>query len=119
MSTKQLIVETNDGVNILTSTRVVMATSKYLSEISVAKANTIVNARNIFDLVSMELRKGDEIVIIADGRDEERAVTAVEEVLSRNGIFAATTSSKAKQVNSVCNCNQEGGCHGCTNCQFS
>ncbi len=115
MCLKQVMVEINSGVDIKTSIRVTLATSKYRGDISIVKANAIANARNIFDLLSMELRKGDEIVIIADGRDEKMAVDAVEEVLL-SGLLP-TAFSKDRQKNGVCNCNQEEGCHGCTNCQ--
>lgn len=47
------------------------------SEITVRKGNTIANAKSVLSVLGASVKKGDEIELICDGRDEKEALAAM------------------------------------------
>jgi len=57
---------------------------KYTSEILVKKGERTVPAKGVMGLMTLNVKKGDEISVIANGEDEDKAIKELEEFLKAN-----------------------------------
>lgn len=57
---------------------------KYESDINVLKNNIRCNAKSIMSILSMGAGKGDNITIMAEGKDEKQAVEALKVLVDSN-----------------------------------
>jgi catabolite repression HPr-like protein len=61
----------------------VQVASQYDSRIHLVTGDKKINAKSIMGMMSMDFKTGTEITIVADGADEEEAVKALAEHLSK------------------------------------
>ena len=52
--------------------------TKFSSKISLEAGNKTANAKSLIGLLSLELQLGDKIALMADGVDEEQAISQIE-----------------------------------------
>lgn len=62
----------------------VQVASQYDSKIHLVTGDKKINAKSIMGMMSMNFANGSEITIAADGRDEEAAVNALADYLTKN-----------------------------------
>lgn len=58
--------------------------AKFQSDIKIKKGEKEADAKRIFGIMGLAAKKGDEIVLTADGADEADAIAAIEEFLKAN-----------------------------------
>ena len=61
----------------------VQIASQYESQIHLVSDDKKINAKSIMGMMSMALLNGEEVVIDAEGEDEEAAAAAIEEFLTK------------------------------------
>lgn len=84
---KQIIkLELKNGLEARPAALFVQIASKYESHISVSVNEKQVNAKSIMGMMSLGTIKGEQIEILADGEDEEEAVTALINFLTNQEI---------------------------------
>jgi len=76
---KQLAVrvQSETGLHARPASQFVTEASKYSSEIKVQKNEKCVNGKSIMGILGLCVNTGDEIIIIADGEDEEQAIEGI------------------------------------------
>ena len=57
--------------------QLVQVASQFNSEIYVEIGRKKVNAKSIMGMMSLKLQKGEDVTIVADGQDEDAAVSGV------------------------------------------
>ena len=62
----------------------VQVASQYESAIYLMRDNKKVNAKSIMGMMTLDLPVGEQVVVTADGVDEEKAVNDIEKYLSNN-----------------------------------
>ena len=55
----------------------VQLASQYVSNIEIHRDTMTVNAKSIMGMMSLKLQKGEDVTIVADGQDEDAAVSGV------------------------------------------
>ncbi|MCF2555870.1 HPr family phosphocarrier protein [Faecalicatena contorta] len=60
----------------------VQEASQYKSSVYLEKDNKKVNAKSIMGMMSLTLEKGSSLKVVADGKDEEKAVKGIENFLT-------------------------------------
>ena len=60
----------------------VQVASKYECHIDVEYENKKVNAKSIMGMMTLDLPVGEQVVVTADGADEEKAINHIEKYLS-------------------------------------
>jgi len=60
----------------------VQVASRYDSTVYLETQGKKVNAKSIMGMMSLTLKAGDEVKVIAEGTDEEAAINGIEEYLS-------------------------------------
>ncbi len=88
MSDEALRVEVeivNDlGLHTRAATTLVKLANTFQSEIEISINDVAANAKSIMGLLALGARKGKKILIVAKGKDKDRALTALTELV-KNG----------------------------------
>ena len=78
------IVRDELGMHARPAGMLVKEVSKFLSDVKISKGSQEVDAKRIFGVMGLGVKKGDEICICVEGQDEEDAVEAIEIFLKNN-----------------------------------
>ena len=72
------------GIHARPAGLLVKEAAKFQSDIKIKKGEKEADAKRIFGIMGLAAKKGDEIVLTADGADETDAIAAIEEFLKAN-----------------------------------
>lgn len=62
----------------------VQEANHFSCKISFQKDNKKINAKSIMGMMSLVLKEGDQIILIADGEDENAATESIKELLGKS-----------------------------------
>ena len=82
MVKKQVEIRLENGLEARPVALLVQVASQYESSIYIEDGSKKVNAKSIMGMMTLVLKAGDEITVIADGRDENEAIEGIESYLS-------------------------------------
>ena len=82
MITKNMKIQISTGLEARPVAIFVQVASQFTSSIHVEVGNKKVNAKSIMGMMTLGLEAGEEVVITADGEDEEAAIAEIEKYLS-------------------------------------
>jgi phosphotransferase system HPr (HPr) family protein len=83
MTEKKIIVTIKQGLHARPATEFVKKATPFNCEITIAKNGKSANAKSIMGLMSLAVAQGEEIVLTADGPDEQEAIAALEQILTQ------------------------------------
>lgn len=83
MVEKKVVVRLKMGLHARPAALFVQEANKYTAEIYVKKGERAVNAKSIMGIMSLAVASGTEIVLSANGSDEEQAVEALAAMISK------------------------------------
>jgi len=84
MQVSTITVNHQTGLHARPAALFVQVASKFQSRIWVERGSKKVNAKSIMGVMSLSVSKGDEVVLIADGKDEKKALTAIKQLVDSN-----------------------------------
>ena len=79
---KELIITSPDGLKSRPAALFVQVASKFSSQILIESENRKVNAKSIMGVLSLGLKQGESFYLLVNGKDEQEAVAALEELVS-------------------------------------
>ncbi len=82
MIEKSIEIKMNSDLDARPIAMLVQVASKHESSIYLMAEGKKVNAKSIMGMMSLALDKGDTVVVVADGKDEEAAVESIGNYLS-------------------------------------
>ena len=82
MITKKIEIKIPSGLDPSTIALFIQTASQYESRVYVEVENKRVNAKSIMGMMTLGLPAGEEITVIADGADEEKAIEHINKYLS-------------------------------------
>lgn len=82
MLTKKVIINIENGLEARPVAELVQVASQYESKIYLECEDKKVNAKSIMGMMSLGLAAGEELLVSAEGVDEEAAVEGIEKYLS-------------------------------------
>ena len=82
MVTKDMTIEIQTGLEARPVALFVQVASRYESSIFVEIKDKRINAKSIMGMMSLGLSAGEEVVVSADGQDENDAILNIEKYLS-------------------------------------
>ena len=77
MVKKSIKIELSSGLEARPAAMLVQVASQYDSKIYLEADSKRVNAKSIMGMMSLKLQKGEDVTIVADGQDEDAAVSGV------------------------------------------
>ena len=84
MKTLTYTIKDELGIHARPAGLLVKEAAKFQSDIKIKKGEKEADAKRIFGIMGLAAKKGDEIVLTADGADEADAIAAIEEFLKAN-----------------------------------
>lgn len=84
MYMKEVVIQNQVGLHARPATFFIQKANEYKSSIWVERDSRRVNAKSLLGVLSLGITKGLSITIIAEGSDEEQAVTDLVELVSSN-----------------------------------
>lgn len=84
MTKRTVTIELVSGLEARPIAMLVQLASSYESRIYVQSDNKKVNAKSIMGMMTLDLPVGEQVVVTADGADEEKAINDIEKYLSNN-----------------------------------
>lgn len=82
MMKKEVQIQLENGLEARPIALLVQVASQYESSIYIESEGKRVNAKSIMGMMTLVLSAGDQVVVSADGNDEEEAVKGIEAYLS-------------------------------------
>ena len=79
MIKKPITIKLNDGLDGRPIAMLVQEANLYESQVYIEIENKKINAKSIMGMMSLKLVGGENLTVIADGTDEERAAHGIEE----------------------------------------
>ena len=84
MIKKPITINLSTGLEARPVAQLVQVASQFNSEIYVEIGKKRVNAKSIMAVMSLGVKKGNEVIITAHGADEEEAIAEIQKVLEEN-----------------------------------
>lgn len=84
MIKKPITIQIASGLEARPVALLVQVASQYESDIYVECGQKKVNAKSIMGMMTLGLSAGEEVVVSAEGKDEEEAIVNIEKYLSDN-----------------------------------
>lgn len=81
---KEITVKNPDGLKARPAALFVQVASRFESQILIESGNKKVNAKSIMGVLSLGIKCGESVFVLANGRDEKQALNALYE-LTENG----------------------------------
>jgi phosphotransferase system HPr (HPr) family protein len=81
MIRKKIVVQLNNGLQAQAASEFVRKASSFNSDINILKEGRVIAGKSIMGVMCLAIRKGEEITLIADGMDENKAVDVLETYL--------------------------------------
>ena len=82
MKTKAIRIQLEGGLDARPVALLVQEASKYESKIYMGSEDKKVNAKSIMGMMTLGLNNGEELIVTADGEDEDVAVDNIEKFLT-------------------------------------
>ncbi|HOJ64610.1 MAG TPA: HPr family phosphocarrier protein [Spirochaetota bacterium] len=80
-------VKNERGIHARPSGEIAKEALKYKSKISINFQGKTANAKDVIQLIILEMLKGAVVEIVAEGEDEEAAFNAIKELIEKEYIF--------------------------------
>ena len=82
MKAKELTITNPDGLRASKAAKFVQVAGKFSSQILVEKGNKKINANSIMGVLSLGAKQGEQIYIFVNGKDEGKAIEAIEDLVT-------------------------------------
>ncbi len=83
MIEKKVILKNRLGLHARAASLLVNVARKFNSSIHLVKDSEEVNAKSILGILTLSASKGSELIIKAEGEDEEEAIREIEELIEK------------------------------------
>ena len=77
MIRKPVTIQNNMDMEDRPVAHLVQEASQYTSQVYIVMGSKKINAKSIIGMMSLKLQKGEDVTIVADGQDEDAAVSGV------------------------------------------
>ena len=84
MITKKVVIQNQVGLHARPATFFIQKANEFKASILIAKDERKVNAKSLLGVLSLGITRGTEIELVADGPDEEAALEALIELVSKD-----------------------------------
>lgn len=82
MVKKPVTINMASGLDVRPLAMLVQVASQYKCETYIEIGDKHVNAKSIMGMMTLGLDQGDEVIVAADGQDEQEAIVSIENYLS-------------------------------------
>lgn len=80
----QYVVQNPIGLHARPASDLIMKARIYDSSITLVKGNKMANPKSLLSILGLNVNQGDEIVVLAEGDDEDEAIAGLREFFEGN-----------------------------------
>ncbi len=84
MKTFEYMITDPDGIHARPAGLFVKEASQYTSNIQISKNGQTGDAKRLFSVMGLAVKKGDTVCISAEGEDEDKAIQGLEAFMKKN-----------------------------------
>lgn len=84
MKSFKYLIQMDEGLHARPATLIVTTAKQYNSNIQLKKEDKLVDCKRMISIMSLNIKKNDNIEVIVNGIDEEEAVNALEKIFKEN-----------------------------------
>ncbi|WP_294151012.1 HPr family phosphocarrier protein [uncultured Clostridium sp.] len=84
MKSKEITIQLESGLEARPVAMLVQVASQYASSIYLIDGDKNINAKSIMGMMTLRLQAGDEVMVRADGEDEDTAIEGIEKYLTNS-----------------------------------
>ena len=84
MIKKPITIRFDEGLDARPIALLVQEASQYSSKIFILADNKKINAKSIMGMMSLSLAEGEEVTVLTDGEDEEKAAEGIKTFFLKN-----------------------------------
>ena len=78
---KEIIINSTVGLHASLASKVVQTASKFSVDIKLFYKDKVIDAKSILGLMSLAIPSGENIKLVAEGSDAEKAILEIEKIL--------------------------------------
>lgn len=93
MVSGKIVIKDGLGIHLRPASLIAEEALKYACKVELCYNDRRVNGKSLLSILSLGIRKGNELEVCCDGADEEAALTAVMDVISHADDLAARSST--------------------------
>jgi phosphotransferase system HPr (HPr) family protein len=86
IASKKLIVKNKQGLHARPAAMFVQVANKFEADITVSRDEDKVNGKSIMGILMLGAEQGSEIILEAEGKDAEAALTELERIINREDL---------------------------------
>ena len=83
---KELTIQNPEGLKSRPAALFVQTASRYASQLLIEGENKKVNAKSIMGVLSLGIKQGETIYVLANGKDEREALEALEALVNKGSV---------------------------------
>ena len=84
MKSFNYIIQSSEGIHARPATLIVNASKEFSSQISITNKDKIVDGKRMIAVMSLNAKKGDEVIVNINGEDEEKAFEKILNLFKEN-----------------------------------
>jgi phosphocarrier protein len=77
----EITISNTEGLHAALASKVVQVSKKYDSSVVIEYTDKVVDAKNILGLMSLSVPQGENIKVVAEGNDAEKALNEIKKIL--------------------------------------
>ncbi len=84
MKSKEITIQLESGLEARPAAMLVQVASQYSSSIYLIDGDKNINAKSIMGMMTLALQAGEEVMVQAEGEDEDTAIEGIEKYLTNS-----------------------------------
>lgn len=83
MIRQAVTIQTEEGIGARVTAKIVQIANEFNSRVFIEIGTKTINAKSIMGMMSLALQEGDEVTVVAEGEDEEKAAEGIKTFLKK------------------------------------
>ena len=83
MIRQTVTIQAEEGIGARVTAKIVQIANEFNSQVFIEIGTKKINAKSIMGMMSLALQEGDEVTVVAEGEDEEKAAEGIKTFLKK------------------------------------
>ena len=79
--TKEILIQSTSGIHAALASKIVQLSHQYDADVKLHYNDKVIDIASILGLMSLAVPEGENITLVADGKDAEKVTQAIEKVI--------------------------------------
>lgn len=82
---KEILIQSTSGIHAALASKVVQLSHQYDAEVKLHYKDKVIDIASILGLMSLAVPEGENITLVADGKDAENVILGIEQIVGQKG----------------------------------